>query len=156
MDETIKQQLETLNQQIKELTGLYHQAAAGAGISDGEFWVWYTLFAMEEEPSQQDICDMWSLPKQTVHSVVAGLARKNMVYLKMVPGTHNRKTIHMTEGGKQYGEAVIRPILELEQRTMVRMSEGERQACISLLGRYTCLLREEFYERTERRTDIRL
>lgn len=149
MDKVIKQQLETLNQQIKELTGLYHQAAAGAGISDGEFWVWYTLLTMEE-PSQQDICDLWSLPKQTVHSVVAGLARKKWVYLEMVPGTHNRKTIRMTEEGRQYGEAVIRPILELEQRTMARMSEEERQACISLLGRYISLLREEFHDKTER------
>ena len=150
MDRVIKQQLETLNQQIKELTGLYHQAAAGAGISDGEFWVWYTLLAMEEEPSQQDICDMWSLPKQTVHSAVAGLVKKNLVYLEMVPGTHNRKTIHMTGEGRRYGEAVIRPILELEQRTMARMSEQERQTCISLLGRYTGFLREEFHEKTER------
>lgn len=151
MDRVIKQQLETLNQQIKELTGLYHQAAAGAGISDGEFWVWYTLLAMEEEPSQQDICDMWSLPKQTVHSAVAGLVKKNLVYLEMVPGTHNRKTIRMTGEGRRYGEAVIRPILELEQRTMARMSEEERQTCISLLGRYTGLLREEFHEKTERK-----
>lgn len=150
MDETIKRQLETLNQQIKELTGLYHQAAAGAGISDGEFWVWYTLLAMEEEPSQQDICDMWSLPKQTVHSAIAGLVKKNRVYLEMIPGTHNRKRICMTGDGRRYGEAVIRPILELEQRTMARMSEGERQTCISLLGRYTSLLREEFHEKTER------
>lgn len=151
MDKMVKQQLETLNQQIKELTGLYHQAAAGAGISDGEFWVWYTLLAMEEEHSQQDICDMWSLPKQTVHSAVSGLVKKNLVYLERVPGTHNRKTLHMTEDGKQYGEAVIRPILELEQRTMARMTEGERKACISLLGRYTSILREEFHEKTERK-----
>lgn len=153
MDVNIKQQLEILNRQVKELTGLYHQAAVKSGISDSEFWVWYTLFAMDEEHSQQDICDMWSLPKQTVNSVVANLVKKKFVLLEMVPGTHNRKIIRMTEAGKQYGEAVIQHILELEHRTIEKMSAQERQSCISLLGKYIRLLREEFNGESEAKWD---
>lgn len=144
--EQAKHQLETLNQQIKELTSIYHQAAARSGISDNEFWVWYTLLVMNQEYSQQDICDIWSLPKQTVNSVVANLVKKSFVLLEMVPGTHNRKMIHLTEAGKKYGQSIVQHIFEAEQRTIARLSDQERQTCISLLGKYIRLLREEFQE----------
>lgn len=144
MDVHMKEQLEILNQEIKELTGIYHQAASKSGISENEFWVWYTLLVMGSEFSQQDICDIWSLPKQTVNSVVANLVKKNFVVLEMVPGTRNRKIICVTESGKKYGQAIVQTIYGAEQRTIARMTDQERQMCISLLGKYIRLLREEF------------
>lgn len=141
----MKQQLETMNQQMKELAGIYHQAAVGLGISDNEFWVWYTLLVMGEEYSQQDICDLWSLPKQTVNSVVANLVKKQYVTLEMVPGTRNRKLLRLTKAGRCYGEAVVRPVFEAEYRTVSRLSEQERRLCISLLGKYIGYLKEELH-----------
>lgn len=146
MKEQTKQQLETLNQQIKELAGIYHQAAVRQGISDNEFWVWYTLFVMGEEYSQQDICDMWSLPKQTVNSVVMNMVKKELVKLETVPGTRNRKLLRMTDAGKQYVESAVRPVFEAEYRTFARLTEEERQRCVLLLGKYISYLREELYE----------
>lgn len=146
MSQSIKEQLEILNQQVKELTGLYHQAAVKSGISDNEFWVWYTLLTFHEEYSQQDICDMWFLPKQTVNSVVANLIKKNYVFLEVVPGTRNRKIIRLTQSGKAFGEAFIMRIYDAEKRTIEKMSDEERQTCITLLGKYIRFLREEFHE----------
>lgn len=143
MKEQAKEQLEILNQQVKELAGIYHQAASGLGISDNEFWVWYTLFVMGEEYSQQDICEMWSLPKQTVNSVVINMVKKEFVRLEVVPGTRNRKLLRLTDKGKSYGATVVQPIFEAEYRTIARLSEQERQICISLLGKYISYLREE-------------
>lgn len=143
MKEQTKQQLENLNQQIKELAGIYHQAAVGIGISDNEFWVWYTLLVMGEEYSQQDICEMWSLPKQTVNSIVMNMVKKEYVRLEVVPGTRNRKLLRLTDGGKNYGKTVVWPIFEAECRTIERLSEEERQRCISLIGKYISYLREE-------------
>lgn len=145
-EQQIKQQLETLNQQIKELTGIYHQAAARLGISDNEFWVWYTLFVMGEEYSQQDICEMWSLPKQTVNSAVANMVKKKFVKLEAVPGTRNRKLLRLTDSGKSYVEGIVQPVFAAEYRTFVRLSEQERQICISLLGKYIGCFREELRE----------
>lgn len=144
MNEHIKEQLELLNHQVKELTGIYHQAAVKSGVSDNEFWVWYTLLILGEEHSQQDICDMWSLPKQTVNSVVANLNKKGYVFLEVVPGTRNRKVIRLTDAGKAYGKDIVTQIYEAENRTIERLSEEERQSCIALLGRYIGFLREEF------------
>lgn len=143
MNETIKEQLETLNHQVKELTGIYHQAAVKVGISDSEFWVWYALLILDKEYSQQDICDTWSLPKQTVNSVVANLIKKGYVTLDVIPGTRNRKIIRLTDAGKTFGKNIIMNTYNAEKRTIEKMSEEERKMCVSLLGKYISLLKEE-------------
>lgn len=141
-----KEQLEILNQQVKELTGIYHRVAAGSGVSDNEYWVWYTLLTFGEEYSQQDICSLWSLPKQTVNSVVAGLGRRGFAFLEVVPGTRNRKIIRLTDAGRAFGAQMISSICEAEERTMERLSEEERKSCITLLGKYVHFLKEELNE----------
>ncbi len=78
MNEPIKKQQGILNQQEKELAAIYHSAAIRYGISDSELWVWYALLVWGGEYSQQDICDIWSLPKQTVNSVIANLTKKRL------------------------------------------------------------------------------
>lgn len=108
MSEHINKHIEILNQQLKELTAVYHHAANKFGISDSEFWVWYALLILGGEYFQQDICDMWSLPKQTVNSVVANLTKKGFIFLETVPGTRNRKIIRLTEAGRNYGENAVK------------------------------------------------
>lgn len=146
MDQHIKEQLKKMNQQVKELASVYHSAASKSGISDNEFWVWYALLVLEGEYSQQDICDIWSLPKQTVNSIIANMSKKELIVLETVPGTRNRKIIRLTEKGRNYGESVVMPVYEAEQRSLERMSEEERQMCIALLGKYITILKDETNE----------
>lgn len=143
MSEHIKKQLSEFNQQVKDLAGIYHEAASGSGISDNEFWVWYALLVLGGEYSQQDICDIWSLPKQTINSIVTNLAKKGYVSLEAVPGTRNRKIIRLSPEGRAYGENIVTPVYQAEQSALERMSEQERQICVALLGKYIDCLKEE-------------
>ena len=132
MSEEIKATLELFNQQIKELTSIYHQAVNQYGISDNEFWVWYTLLVMGGEQSQQSICEMWSLPKQTVNSVISGMIKKGAIYLETIPGTRNKKVIRITETGREYGEAIVTHICSAEQRAVEKLTPQERKQCTDL------------------------
>lgn len=143
MNERIKKQQGILNQQEKELTAIYRSAAIKYGISDSELWVWYALLVLGGEYSQQNICDIWSLPKQTVNSVIANLTKKGYVYLEAVPGTRNRKIIRLTEEGKAFGENRVLHIYEAETRAIEKMPEQELMTFIALMGKYITLLREE-------------
>ncbi len=140
-----KEQLEAVNQQIKELVGIYRDAVGALGISENEFWIWYTLIIMDGEHSQQDICGMWSLSKQTVNTIISNMVKKNYVILEVVPGTRNRKRIQLTEEGRAYGESVILPISEAEQRAFERISSKDREVCMSVLKNYNRVLKEEIY-----------
>lgn len=147
MNQHIKEQIEKMNQQVKELAYLYHNAASKSGISDNEFWVWYALLVLEGEYSQQDICDIWSLPKQTINSIVANLSKKGFLVLENVPGTRNRKIIRLTEDGKKYGNDVVMQVYQAEQRSLERMTEEERQIYISLMDKYITILKDEICEK---------
>lgn len=143
---SIPTQYEMINQQIRELSGVYHSAASRSGIPDNELWVWYALLIVGGEYSQQEICDMWSLPKQTVNSTTASLAKRGLITLEAIPGTRNRKLLRLTEEGKRYGERMIMPLYHAEQQALGKMSEQERQACVALLGKYIALLKDELHE----------
>lgn len=143
MDQSIMQ-LEVINQQIKELTGLYRSAVGASGISENEFWIWYALIALEGDYSQQDICAAWSLTKQTVNSIITNMVRRGHVTLQVVPGTRNRKQICLTSAGRQYGESLVLPISQAEQRAWQRLPAQDQLACTAVMAKYIRILKEEF------------
>lgn len=150
MDSNTKEQLELLNQQIKELVGIYRGSVSHLDISENEFWIWYSLVILDGEYSQQDICSLWSLSKQTVNTIITHMTRKNLVSLEVVPGTRNRKIIRLTEAGKEYGKSIVMPISEAEQRAFEKLPHKYRTAFTSALGNYIDVLKEEIYESTGR------
>lgn len=55
MNKVSQLQLERINKQLKEIAGLYKNCSGNLGVSENELWIWYTLIAMQEEYSQQEI-----------------------------------------------------------------------------------------------------
>lgn len=145
MGNNTKEQLEIINQQIKELVGVYREVVSHLGISENEFWIWYTLIIMGGEYTQQDICNSWSLSKQTVNTIITHMVQKKLAFLEVVPGTRNRKIICLTKLGEKYGESIVRPVSEAEGRAFNRLTDQDRLACTAALGRYINILKEEIY-----------
>ncbi len=143
MSYNAKQQLDFITQQIKELFGLYRDSVSDLGISENEFWIWYSLVLFDEEYSQQDICNMWSLSKQTVNTIISNMVKKNYVTLEVVPGSRNRKIIRLTDEGRAHGESIALPIAQAEQRAFNRLPSEDRIACTAVLAKYTAILKEE-------------
>lgn len=135
-----------LNRQIKELASVYHAEASRSGISDNEFWVWYELLYSKGTLSQQDICEKWSLPKQTVNTIVLNFKKKGFVFLEPAQNFRNRKNICLSKSGREYGENIVKRVYEAEHNILRRMTEQELKTCIKLLGKYIALLKEEIYE----------
>ena len=147
MDDRIKNQIDTINQKIKELNSLYHLAAMKSDIPDGEIAIWSALLCSEEEYSQQDLSDLLFLSKQTVNSIISNLVKKGFVILEHVAGTRNRKVVRLTEEGIAYGQSRVMWIFQAEQRAMEETDEQEVQACISMLEKYIFRLKKEIDEK---------
>lgn len=147
MNKDIKEQIDIINQKIKEMNSLYHIAAGKSGIADGEICIWSTLLSAEEDYSQQDLCELLSLPKQTVNSLISSLSKKGYVFLEHVQGTRNRKIIRLTDEGRDYGQSRVTWIFEAEQKAMEETDPAEVQACISMLEKYIQNLKKEFTEK---------
>jgi len=147
MDDRIKNQIDTINQKIKELNSLYHLAAMKSDIPDGEIAIWSALLCSEEEYSQQDLSDLLFLSKQTVNSIISNLVKKGFVILEHVAGTRNRKVVRLTEEGMAYGQSRVMWIFQAEQRAMEETDVQEVQACISMLEKYIFRLKKEIDEK---------
>lgn len=134
---------EMLNLEIQDFIGIYRSAVGRFGMSENEFWIWYALIALDGGYSQQDICGILSLSKQTVNTIVGHMVRKGFAFLTVIPGTRNRKRICLTEAGKRYGEGVVRPLFNAERRALEKLPEEERTVCAAVFRKYISLLKEE-------------
>lgn len=143
MNLNCKEQAESINRKIKELVGIYREAVKHLNISESEFWIWYTLVAVEGEHTQQDICAMWSLPKQTVNTVITHMRLKKYAYLENVPGTRNHKIIRLTDEGRKHGEKMVSPISLAEEKAYAKISPEELAHVANVFGRYIEIVRGE-------------
>lgn len=149
MDRKCKAYIEQINKQIKELVGVYRDAVKYLDISESEFWVWYTLVAMEGDFTQQDICALWSLPKQTVNTIIAHMRLRRLAILEAIPRTRNRKIIRLTAEGRKYGEKLVEPVSRAEERAFSRVQPEELKLVTDAFGKYISMIREEMDARKE-------
>ncbi len=134
--------LTTINTQLKNLAGIYRQWL-GDSISENTFWIWYGLLMMGENYTQSDLCSMWSLSKQTVHSIISQMEKNGYVTLEKIPGTRHKKRICLTERGRAYGDRLVMPMVQAEKTAIARLSQEEQQRFVQILTRYGELLSEE-------------
>lgn len=146
----LREQLDVLNRQYKEEQYIYHQLAAKCGMSDSNFWVLYTVYSNAAPMSQNDLCEEWFYPKQTVNTAIGTLTRSGYVELCPIPGTRNKKEIRLTEAGEKLCREGIQPVIDAECAALGAMSEADRVAMIRLLGEFRGLLKEKFEQIPER------
>ena len=148
MNQSYKEQVELINKQIKEMVGIYRDAVKHLDISESEFWIWYTLVAVDGSYTQQDICSAWSLPKQTVNTIITHMKLKKYAYLEAIPGTRNHKVIRLTDEGRRYGEKIVLPISMAEEKAFEKISPDEFALVTNIFGKYIEIIREEFHAET--------
>jgi len=139
----MSKKVDIIVRKIMELNALYHAAALLSGLSDGELNVLSVLFDAEDEYSQQDFCDLFSLPRQTVNSIVSGLNKKGLVTLVHCPGTRNRKNVRLTDSGKHFCMERVAWLSDAEQKALDVLTPTGVEANVAMLEKYTQCLREE-------------
>lgn len=138
------QLIDQFHTQIKEYLNAYQHAIGQNSISINEFWVWSSLTEQDSEYTQQDLCAIWSLPKQTVNSIVTQMILKKYARLEHVPGQRKRKIIRLTEEGKKRGKYIVSPISEAEQRAFEKMTPEQFEAMTQMFEQYISIVQGEF------------
>ncbi|WP_349670957.1 MarR family transcriptional regulator [Lacrimispora sp.] len=143
MKQNLQQQLNTLKRLYKESDDLYRGIASKFGITDTAFWILYAISHTEGDCTQNDLCNNWFYPVQTINSSVSKLQKEGLVRLETIPGTRNRKRILLTEAGEQFTERIISKIDDLEEEAFLMFTDEERETYISLYQRYNENIRHE-------------
>ena len=130
--------------QEKQFDALYRSAGALFGLPDCAMWILYFLSSSEQELSQQDLIEKMMFPKQTINTAVAGLAKKGLVELSMIPGTRNRKKITLTAEGKRLAKDTVDRMFQAECRAVEQMGTERMDAFMELYHDFFACLQQEF------------
>lgn len=142
MGNPMTEELREYNRVYKETNEIYHSIAKGLGLSDSAFDVFYALYILGDGCQQKDICGYSYTSKQTIHSSIRRLEQEEL--LETRPGRGREIHIFPTQAGRLLMKEKIAPVVEAENRALLRLPQKERQQFLRLLREYAGNLREEF------------
>ena len=143
MDTKLEQQLQILNRLYKESDHIYSKLAAKLGMTDTTFWVLYAVTHSKEPMTQNDLCNDFFFPVQTINSAINNLKKNGLLELQVIPGTRNRKAIMLTEKGQSFVADTINKADEIEKNAFLLFNEEERELYLSLFRRHIDYLNSE-------------
>ena len=141
-DMTFSQFITAYNALIKEDNSLYHALAKGFGLSDKAFWILYLLEKSDHPVTQEELCAVLCLSKQTVNSALKGLSDSGYIRLEAPHDKNRGKRLTLTDLGKQLIARTISPVFRMEEQAYEGLTAQERQALLDLNRRYLELLRQ--------------
>lgn len=136
--------LDKTNRQFNECNALYHVVAQRCGLSDAAFWVLYALCTDDAPLTQNRMAGEWALPKQTLNSAVASMAKKGLLALCPGKGAHSGKIVTLTDEGRALAARTVEPVIRAEQEAITAMGVAEAEEFCRLGQRHLECLRREF------------
>ena len=80
MNTNLEQQLQILNRLYKESDHIYSRLAAKLGMTETTFWVLYAVAHSEEPMTQNDLCNDFFFPVQTINSAINNLKKNAFLH----------------------------------------------------------------------------
>lgn len=137
------------NRIFKDTDKIYHNFAKSYGLSDCAFWILYLLRETDTQYTQAEICNMLSLPRQTVNSALKNLQSEGYICLTPVENNKKSKILVLTEKGEGLAKNSADIVLKAEIKVLRQFSENELQLFLSLSEKYAVLLRKEYEENSD-------
>lgn len=136
-----RQFITQVNQTYKEEDELYRRLARYSGLSEAAFWILYTVELVSEPVTQAEVCGYLSLSKQTINSALKQLEQTG--HIRLTDGPGRKKYLQLTETGQALSRRTIGPVLALEERAFLGLTEEERASLLALERKYLSLLLRE-------------
>lgn len=136
-----RQFITQVNQTYKEEDELYRRLARYSGLSEAAFWILYTVELVSEPVTQAEVCGYLSLSKQTINSALKQLEQTG--HIRLTDGPGRKKYLQLTETGQALSRRAIGPVLALEERAFLGLTEEERASLLALERKYLSLLLRE-------------
>lgn len=143
MEQKPSTQLAQFNRIYQELDGIYHIYAKANALSDTALFALCSLWEEGGRCGQQELCEDWSCPPQTMNSALKSLERRGILTLSLAKGSRRSKEACLTPQGNVLAAQVIAPLAEAEQRAFFSLDEEEREVLLRAARRYAAALRAE-------------
>ena len=117
--------LRLFNKICKETNVIYHNYAVSKGVSDTTFWILYSIYYYGEGITQTDICEEWFYSAQTINSALKTMEQKELITLKLAPGSKKSKQLFFTDKGRILADELINPVIEAEKQSFSGLEQKE-------------------------------
>lgn len=107
----------------KEIDREYHRLAMHYGLSDSEFFSLYSLYEAETDVSAQDIVMEWTYSKQTVHSAIKSLEKRDLIRTEDDPRNKRRRIIRLTPRGEDLAAKIMPDLMTAERLSFCQVPE---------------------------------
>ncbi len=94
-----------LNALYMEQDDIYSAYAAHFGLSGTAFWILYAICESDEVKTQNALADAFHMPRQSINSAAAALAKQGYVALEQLPGAAQRQGA----AADRDGQGILRP-----------------------------------------------
>lgn len=105
----------------KEGNVMYEDWAKKQGLSSNSVLVLYSLYESEENCTQKSISRKWSIPKQTINTILKEFSANG--YIELLTDTEDKrnKLLTLTPEGKAYAGRIIEALHQKELSVMDQM-----------------------------------
>ena len=131
-----------LNSTWAKGTALYSKAATELGVGYPEMMVLYALETMGEL-TQKQIAENFGMQKQTVHTVISALQKKEYLLLEASVVDKREKQIVLTESGKKYASMIVEPLRKIEGKVCKTIGEERIRSVCETLDLFNVLFERE-------------
>ena len=97
----------------------------------------------KEPCTQKQICEQWTLPKQTVHSILRNFLEREWVTFHVLENDKRNKGVSFTPEGSAFAGEVIDKLQSLECRVWERLGNEKSNALLESTILYVSYFREE-------------
>lgn len=138
----LSQIMQEYNEQWQRCAALYKQWAEGMGITYHELLALMTL-AETEVCTPKTIAEQWTLPKQTVHSVLRSFIKKGWIEMTGLEGDGRGRRILFTADGHAALARIIGALDRREKAVLQRLGEKNARRLVELTALFNRCFAEE-------------
>lgn len=133
--------LSEYNSIFKMIDKSYHDAVRTMGLSDGVFWILYTLREVKHEMTQTEIVNIIQFPPQTINSALMKLKAEGSVEIR-TSRDRRKKLVCLTEEGIRLAERTVDRVMYAELESMGGLTCEEQELFLGLFRKHTNLLKQ--------------
>ena len=105
----------------REENAIYDDRAKEQGLSSSSALILYSLYEAKEKCTQKSISQMWSIPKQTVNTILKDFSANGYIELSTDKEDKRNKLIMLTPEGKAYAGKIVEALHKRELFAIDRM-----------------------------------
>lgn len=127
--------MEDISSIFKSLDYLYYECAKKSGMAETAFFIIMAVREKNAGCTQTDICERWTMSRQTVNSALKKLEKDGFLILTPAE-TGKRKIIELTRKGIKYSEIYIDPVFEFEKAAWISLSKEKQKVFLDIAKEY--------------------